>query len=129
MVLVDTSVWIAHFRYGNARLKALLTDCKALCHPFIIIIGEIACGNPRNRSEIVSLLQALPLARIAEDNEVLRFIDQHRLMGLGVGWVDMHLMASALLSRAMLWTEDKKLRTVADLLGVLYEPRNKLSTY
>ncbi|HLB12402.1 MAG TPA: PIN domain-containing protein [Dehalococcoidia bacterium] len=107
MILVDTSVWVSHLKAGEGRLRGLLTDGKVLCHPFVV--GELACGNIKNRREILSLLQLLPMAKTASDEEVLHFIDRQNLMGIGLGLVDVHLLASALLSKASLWTLDKQL--------------------
>ena len=111
MVLVDTSVWVAHLRNGGIGLDALLTEGQVLCHPFIV--GELACGNLRHRSEILSHLQALPQAIPAKHEEVLQFIENHRLMGKGLGYVDMHLLASVILTRVSLWTLDRKLNEIA----------------
>ncbi|MHC4796571.1 MAG: type II toxin-antitoxin system VapC family toxin, partial [Planctomycetota bacterium] len=116
--LVDTSVWIAHFRAGDSRLKSLLEEGQVVCHEFII--GEIACGNLRNRKEILSLLDDLPRAETAEPQEVLEFIDNHRLHGKGLGDIDMHLLASAILTEVPLWTLDNKLRQVAAKFKVDY---------
>jgi len=118
MVLVDTSVWVAHLRAGNIGLEALLNDGHVVCHPFII--GEIACGKLNNRSEILSLLQALPMAKRAEHEEVMQFIENHRLMGKGLGYIDMHLLASAMLTNVSLWTLDKRLNEVSSTLGICY---------
>ena len=118
MVLVDTSVWVAHLRRGNIGLEALLNEGHVVCHPFII--GELACGNLKNRSEILSLLQALPVATPAEHEEVMQFIENYSLMGKGLGYIDMHLLASAILSRVPLWTLDKKLKQVSLKLGLAY---------
>ena len=96
----------------------MLTDGQVLCHPFIV--GEIACGALRNRSGILSLLAALPLAPMAEHEEVLRLIDSRGLHGRGIGWIDAHLIASALLGRSPLWTLDRKLRDVAFSLDISY---------
>ena len=111
MVLVDTSVWVAHLRQGNRGLAALLHEGRVCCHPFII--GELACGNLHNRSEILVHLQALPQANQAEHEEVLQFIENYRLMGKGLGYIDMHLLSSAILTQVPLWTLDKKLNEVA----------------
>jgi predicted nucleic acid-binding protein len=111
MVLVDTSVWVAHLRHGATGLEGLLNEGEVACHAFII--GELACGNLKNRSEILVLLQALPQAVRAEHEEVMQFIDNYSLMGRGLGYVDVHLLASALLSKIPLWTMDKKLNEVA----------------
>src|SRR5512145_2372447 len=108
MILVDTSVWIGHFRAGSERLKTLLFDEQVLCHPFIV--GELASGNLRRRSEILSMLKALPEAHLVEHEELLDFIEAQRLYGRRIGWVDAHLLASTLLTGCAIWTFDKPLR-------------------
>lgn len=118
MVLVDTSVWISHLRHGNVGLERLLNGSSVVCHPFVI--GELACGNLSNRVEILTLLEALPMAAHVEHEEVLRFVEEHSLMGKGLGYIDMHLVASALLTNAPLWTRDKRLDNSARALGVSY---------
>jgi len=118
MILVDTSVWINHFREGNKQLEKLLFEAEVMCHPFII--GELACGNIKNRTEILSLLLALPLSRTIDFNEYLFFIDKHKLMGRGIGFVDVHLLASAQLSGIVLWTMDKRLNSAAEQLNLAY---------
>jgi predicted nucleic acid-binding protein len=118
MVLVDTSVWIEHFRSGGVGLDALLNDGQVVCHPFIV--GELACGNLKNRSVILSLLQDLPMAVRAEDAEILHCIDHHRLMGKGLGYIDMHLLMSAILARIPLWTLDRRLCEVTLELGLTH---------
>lgn len=118
MVLVDTSVWVAHLRGGTIGLGALLNDGHVVCHPFII--GELACGNLRNRAEILSLLQAVPVAIPAEHEEVMRFIDNYSLIGKGLGYIDVHLLASAILTKTHLWTLDKKLQEVSLKMGLRY---------
>lgn len=117
MILVDTSVWIEHLRAGSDRLKTLLLDEQVLCHPFVV--GELACGNLEDRQEILSMLKALPEAHVAEHDELLRFVEARRLYGRGLGWVDVHLLASALLTGCTLWTFDKPLRRAAARLNVL----------
>lgn len=119
MVLVDTSIWISHFREGSDRLKELLLDELVVCHPFII--GELACGHLRNREEIISLLKSLPKARTVENNEILHFIENRKLMGLGIGLIDVHLLASSLLTDSLLWTADKPLSVVGSKLNILYK--------
>ncbi len=118
MILVDTSVWISHLRDGNNELISLLNEGDVICHPFII--GEIACGNLKNRSEIIRLLQALPEAIVAEHKEILQFIDNNELMGKGLGYIDIHLLASVLLTDARLWTFDKRLDNIARKILVNY---------
>jgi predicted nucleic acid-binding protein len=119
VILVDTSIWISHLGASDAHLRELLEKGEVVCHPFIV--GEIACGNIKNRSEVLSLLRALPMARMAEHDEVLSFIDRHGLMGIGLGFIDVHLLASALLSNVPLWTADKQLRTASAGLNILHQ--------
>ena len=117
MVLVDTSVWINHLRKGSALLESLLQNSAVLIHPFVI--GELACGNLHNRSRILNLLGNLPASRVADDREVLFFIEHNELMGRGIGYVDAHLLASVSLSSpSCLWTVDRKLKDVATTLGM-----------
>lgn len=118
MVLVDTSVWIQHLRPGNVGLEKLLNDSSVACHPFVI--GELTCGNLSNKAEILTLLEALPMAAHVEHEEVLRFIGDNSLMGKRLGYIDMHLMASALLTNVPLWTQDKRLDNASCKLGVSY---------
>ncbi len=120
MILVDTSVWVSHFREGNAGLAALLTNGEVACHPFII--GELACGTLTNRMVILSLLKELPSTVVAEPEEILTFIENNHLMGRGLGYVDIHLLASALLTQVSLWTLDKRLEQIADLFQLQYQP-------
>jgi hypothetical protein len=116
MILVDTSVWISHFREGNPTLESLLNDGDVICHPFIV--GELACGNLKNRAEILSLLQSLPMSIQAEHDEVMRFIEDYQLMGKGLGYIDIHLLASTSLTGALLWTMDKRLNSISQKLGL-----------
>jgi predicted nucleic acid-binding protein len=115
-VLVDTSVWVDHFRWGSPALAARLRRSNVLCHPFVV--GELACGNLRQRDQILALLTSLPEVSVATHDEALAFVDSHRLMGSGIGWVDAHLLASALLSNTKLWTLDKRLASVAREIGI-----------
>ena len=119
MVLVDTSVWVSHFKKVDSLLVHLLVNGEVACHPFVI--GELACGRIKNRNEILSLLKALPVVQVAEHGEILQFIEANGLMGMGIGLVDVHLLASALLNGAPLWTYDKKLRSAASKLKVFYK--------
>lgn len=114
MVLVDTSVWVSHLRETHSGLVNILNDGKVACHPFII--GELACGCVKNRTSLLSLLEALPMVLLVEHEEVLAFIDNHDLMGKGLGYIDVHLLASAVLSGLPLWTLDKKLEKAAEVL-------------
>ena len=117
MILVDTSVWIDHLRSGDARLAALLEEGQVVTHPFVI--GEIAMGSLRRRNTIMSLLSDLPSTMVASDPEVLRLIEGRSLHGRGLGYVDAHLVATALLtSDASIWTRDNALDTCARQVGV-----------
>ena len=119
MVLVDTSVWISHFRDGNAALADLLDNGDVACHPFIV--GELACGNLKNRTTILSLLEALPMAIPAEHEEALELININKIMGKGLGYVDVHLIASALLTGLSIWTLDKKLEHIAEIFHLKHQ--------
>jgi predicted nucleic acid-binding protein len=116
MILVDTSVWVSHLRHSSERLHALLRDDQVLCHP--LVVGELACGTLRNRQEILALLKALPQSPVAEQDELLRFVEVRHLYGQGLAWVDVNLLASALLAKCRLWTLDKPLRSAAAALTV-----------
>lgn len=116
MILVDTSVWIEQLRRGSERLQSLLYDEQVLCHPFII--GELACGTLRNRQEILNLLSVLPKALVADHEEVVHLVEGRHLYGRGLGWVDVHLLASSILTRCTLWTLDKRLKQVAAALKI-----------
>jgi len=119
MILVDTSVWIDHLRDGDDELASLLEAMQVLGHPFVV--GEMACGNLANRAEVLKLMGDLPQATAASDPEVLYFIDRHRLMGRGIGYVDAHLLAALVLNPpARLWTRDRRLGTIAGQLGLAY---------
>jgi predicted nucleic acid-binding protein len=116
LILVDTSVWVDHFRRGDRQLTDLLERGVVAMHPFVV--GEIACGSLVNRSAILELLQDLPTSLVAESEEVLGFIERHGLYGKGIGYIDVHLLASVTLTDgAKLWTRDKRLRAAADELG------------
>lgn len=116
MILVDTSVWIDHLRGRDRTLVAQLLDGRVACHPFVI--GELAVGSLRNRSEVLSLMATLPAVPVVSHAEMLAFIDAHALMGLGLGWIDVHLLASARLAGQSLWTRDRRLAKAASRLGV-----------
>jgi predicted nucleic acid-binding protein len=116
VILVDTSVWVDHLRSGSRALSRALTDGEVLGHAHVT--GELACGNLRNRAAVLELLQDLPQAVVATDEEALRCIERNRLHGRGLGWTDVHVLASALLSPAGLWTFDAALAREARRCGV-----------
>ena len=115
-MLVDTSVWINHFRLPNVDLEQLLDEGRVATHPFVI--GELACGSLRARTEVLRLIEALPFVPVATHDEVLAFIERQHLSGAGLGWIDMHLLASARLARQSLWSADRRLRQTATQLGL-----------
>jgi predicted nucleic acid-binding protein len=115
MILVDTSVWIHHFRVSNPDLCRHLDDGQAAAHP--LIIGELACGNLPQREQTLRDLEALPSAQVCLEREVRDFIELHQLMGKGIGYIDAHLLASSLVSGLTLWTRDKRLHQLAQTLG------------
>jgi predicted nucleic acid-binding protein len=120
-MLVDTSVWVQHLRYANAHLAAQLDADQVKTHPFVI--GELACGHLTNRAELLNLLAELPVVPVADHDEVFSFVESRRLMGRGLGWIDMHLLASATLAPTTFWTTDKRLATVARELGLTLDDR------
>lgn len=120
MILVDTSVWIDHFREGSPQLIAALNRNEVLMHPYVL--GELACGNLKSRASTLKLLSNLPPAPKASDGEVMTFIETHRLMGQGIGLIDAHLLAStALGAGTRLWTADKSLRKQAERLDIEFQ--------
>ena len=120
-VLVDTSVWVGHFRQRNDRLVALLEAGLVVCHPYVVL--EVACGTPPRRQSVIELLHELESVPVATTQEVLSLIEQRGLHGRGCGFVDMSLLASALLgARTQLWTLDKRLQSLALGLGLAYQP-------
>ena len=117
MILVDTSVWVAHLRAGEPDLIAHLDAGDVLGHP--LVLGEIAMGNLRDRADLLAALRNLPPAEVATDGEVLAFIEREALHGLGIGYVGAHLLAAARLTPdTWLWTFDRRLAEVAERMGV-----------
>ena len=116
MILADTSVWVDHLRSGNDRLASYLNEGSVVIHPFII--GELACGNIKNRTKILDMLGALPSIPIAQQDEVMHFISHNRIYGKGIGLIDAHLLASSFLARCNVWTMDKALGKVAKALKI-----------
>lgn len=120
MILVDTSVWIDHLRARSADLAALLTDGLVMTHPFVV--GELACGNLKQRDRFLKYLRALPAARPATDRDVTYLVEQRGLWGKGIGWIDAHLLASTFVTGCRFWTLDFRLAQVAMELGILGQP-------
>ena len=116
MILADTSVWVDHLRSGNQQLSDYLNAGHIVCHRYII--GELACGNLKNRDEILSMLRSLPTIQIAEHDEVMYLISKHNLHGRGIGWIDAHLLTSVLMAKCKIWTLDKPLEKVAEDLKI-----------
>lgn len=117
MILPDTSIWIDHFRSADRRLSALLAAGAVVAHPFVI--GELALGHLSPRASVLDALAKLPTARHADEREVLRLIEVHGLAGTGIGYVDVHLLASTMLTPGTaLWTRDRRLAALGERLGV-----------
>lgn len=124
MILADTSIWVNHLRGGNNCLKDYLEEGHILVHPFII--GELACGNLKNRVAILTMMGNLPGSVTASDEEVMEFINTRSLFGRGIGYIDMHLLAATALTRdTLLWTADKRLEKVAMQESLGYSPVDK----
>ena len=123
MILVDTSVWVDHLRMRDEDLAELLLGLGVASHPFVM--GELACGYIQNRSGVLALMASLPLLEKVGDSEILHFIEVHGLIGRGLGLVDVHLLASCMLSDVGIWTRDRRLKEAALNLGLCadYPPR------
>ena len=120
MILVDSSVWVDHLRQGDQRLVTLLEASQVLTHPFVV--GEIALGSLKNRESILGSLKGLPQAATATDEEVQQFIESNALFGLGIGYIDAHLLAAVRLNAgSQLWTRDKRLGAIANRMGLTAE--------
>lgn len=121
MVIVDSSIWIDHLHKGLPSLAERLDAGLVLMHPFVI--GEIACGSIKNRADVLENLRHLYQPVIASDEEVLTLIEQRELMGRGICYIDMHLLASGLLTGgARLWTRDRRLKEAAMDLNLAFSP-------
>jgi len=121
MILVDTSIWVDHLRKGDPAMRRLLTDGLVLSHPFVI--GELAMGNLEPRKSIFKMLHRLPSAVAAGHLEVLSFITQNALFGIGIGYIDAHLLAATRLTLgATLWTRDQRLAKVAVSMNLAFQP-------
>jgi len=121
VILADTSVWIDHLRVGDMVLGDFLDRGRVLGHPFVT--GELALGNLKQRNIVLRALRRLPQATVASHEEVLHLVERQPLYGLGIGYVDAHLLAAVRLTAgAKLWTRDRRLRTVAAQLGLAAAP-------
>jgi predicted nucleic acid-binding protein len=122
VILVDTSVWVDHFRHTDHHLRGLLDADAVSIHPFVI--GELALGNLHPRTETLQLLQRVPQSDVASNHELLHLIEHHRVFGMGIGFVDTHLLAASKMMATKLWTYDKRLYEMAERLGVAYRAAN-----
>lgn len=126
MILVDTSIWIDHFRYGDAELRKIINDDRLLCHPFVV--GELALGSLRERNAVLAFLAAQRETVIATHAEVMTIIDRHSIFSIGIGYTDAHLLTSTLLDqRSSLWTRDKRLAAAAQKVGAALHPHAQAS--
>ena len=121
MVLVDTSVWVSHFRKDNLSLRSLLINDQILCHPLVLL--ELACGSPPSpRLKTLSQLKGLRQATLATTAEAIDFVEKNKFYELGCGAVDISILASTLLSKnAVLWTFDKNLEALATQLDIAFK--------
>jgi len=120
MILVDSSIWIDHFRCANQHLIALMDRRAALMHPFVL--GELAGGNLPSRQRTLATFKKLPHILSVSNEEVLYLIESRKLFGLGIGFLDMHLLCSALIKKARLWSRDRRLNKAASDLQIAYMP-------
>ena len=118
MILADTSVWIDHLHHSDEELKEMLYSNQVCIHPFVL--GELSCGNIANREEVLSLLRTLRSIDLVLDEEVFILIEERKLFGRGLGFIDVHLLASALIHHVPIWTRDRSLKQIADELGISY---------
>lgn len=119
MILADTSTWIDYLSVGVPTFQALLDDHQILIHP--MVIGELACGNIRSRGATLNMLSELRSARVANDEDVLALIENRRLMGRGISYIDAHLLTSTLITNScLLWTRDRRLMAAAEELSVAF---------
>ena len=117
MILVDTSVWIDHWRRRDEILTSLLEQGAVLAHPFVI--GELALGSMPRRDFVLNSLRRLPRTSVARDEEVMRLVDREALFGIGIGYIDAHLLAATRLTPgATFWTRDRRLAAAAEKLSL-----------
>ncbi len=121
MILIDTSIWIGHLRFGQPTLVRLLDGSLVLGHPWVV--GELALGRLTQRHEVIGLLDSLPQATVATHEEIMTLIDRHQLYGLGIGYIDVQLLAATRLTAdAALWTADRRLVAAASRVGCAIDP-------
>jgi predicted nucleic acid-binding protein len=121
VILVDSSIWISHLRKPDADLQRLLNARRVAMHPFVV--GELACGSIGPRATLLAELQTLPRLPCAMDSEALALIEGRRLMARGIGYLDVHLLASTMLAgNTWLWTADLPLARAAAELSISYSP-------
>lgn len=119
MILVDTSVWVDHLRTSDSQLSAKLEAADVVMHP--MVLGELACGNLKDRQTLLALWRNLPQLSTPDNAEVLFFLERNRLWGRGIGYIDVHLLSAVSLNaEARLWTRDKRLRETAEQLGLAF---------
>jgi predicted nucleic acid-binding protein len=118
LILADTSIWVNHLRTGNSLFKAFLEDGVVLMHP--CVRHELSMGHLKNRARILSFMAAMPEAEVAADDEVQHVVETRKLFGVGIGWIDAHLLAATLLTQTCsLWTLDGPLRAASQQAGAL----------
>ena len=118
MVVVDTSIWIDFLYKGNSNMEELLINGNVATHEFII--GELSCGNIKNRESFFEMIKKLPAVESVLFNEIIFFINKHKLYGKGLGLIDCHILASVYLHNFKLWTKDKKLNQQAEELFIQF---------
>jgi predicted nucleic acid-binding protein len=122
VILVDTSVWVDHVRRADTTLVRLLEKGQVLTHSFVI--GEVAMGNLPRRRLFLDDMRRLPRALVATDLEALSLMEREQLYGRGLGYVDLHLLAATRLTpQAALWSRDRRLRAIAEGMGLASSPR------
>jgi predicted nucleic acid-binding protein len=124
MVLADATIWLEHLRGREERLAPLLAQGEVVCHASII--GELACADLNDRAEILELLKGLPSAPEISHDEALLFMELRALAGAGLGYADVHLLASAVISKASIWTLNPGLRAAAAAMGIAWAPKADL---
>jgi predicted nucleic acid-binding protein len=121
VILVDSSIWIDHFRHGDSELTKIIGNDQLLCHPFVV--GELALGSLRDRDAVIAFLAAQREAVVATHAEAMTVIDRYSIFSMRIGYTDAHLLTSTLLDRrSSLWTRDKRLAAAAQKVGAALYP-------